>query len=123
MIIGVGVDIASPERIRKSYEKFGDRFLNRIYTPGEIEYCSSKANKFQSFAARFAAKEAVMKALKYGISSGAIFKEVEIIPGEPPLVLVTGKTADEAKAQGVKNYHLSLSHEKSMSVAFVILEG
>jgi holo-[acyl-carrier protein] synthase len=79
MILGTGVDIAEVSRIRESIERFGDRFLRRIFTDGEIRYCERKANRFESYAARFAAKEAGMKALGTGWSHGIRWRDIEVV--------------------------------------------
>src|SRR5258708_15722492 len=80
MIIGTGVDIAEVPRIRETIERFGERFLRRIFTEGEIRYCERKARRFESYAARFAAKEAGMKALGTGWSRGVRWRDIEVVP-------------------------------------------
>ncbi len=79
MIVGTGIDIAEVPRIRQSIERFGDRFLQRIYTAGEIRYCDSKANRVERYAARFAAKEAAMKALGTGWNHGVRWRDCEVV--------------------------------------------
>jgi holo-[acyl-carrier protein] synthase len=88
MILGTGVDIAEVPRIRASIERHGDRFLHRIYTEGEIRYCESKARRVESYAARFAAKEAGMKALGTGWSHGVRWRDIEVIrpKGQRPTI-------------------------------------
>ena len=78
MIVGTGIDIAEVPRIADAIARYGDRFLNKIYTEGEIRYCQSKANKAERFAARFAAKEAAMKALGTGWNHGVRFRDIEV---------------------------------------------
>ncbi len=102
MIVGTGVDIAEVPRIRETIERFGDRFLRRIFTEGEIRYCERKARRFESYAARFAAKEAGMKALGTGWSRGA---------------------AAIAAKLGTKNIALSITHTSEVALAHVILEN
>jgi holo-[acyl-carrier protein] synthase len=125
MIIGTGIDIAEVARIRQSIERFGDRFLKRIYTHGEIRYCDSKANREERYAARFAAKEAAMKALGTGWSHGVRWRDCEVsrLPGARPTIAFHGKAAVIAARLGVKNAALSISHTPEQAIAQVILEG
>src|SRR4051812_42144135 len=125
MIVGTGIDIAEVPRIRQSIERFGDRFLQRIYTPGEIRYCDSKANRFERYAARFAAKEAGMKALGTGWNHGVRWRDCEVTrtPGGRPTMAFHGKAAEFAAKLGAKNVVLSLSHTAEQAIAQVILEN
>ena len=125
MIIGTGIDIAEVPRIRQSIERFGDRFLRRIYSPGEIRYCDSKANRVERYAARFAAKEATMKALGTGWSHGVRWRDWEVVrlPGGRPTITFHGKAGEIAARLGVKNAALSLSHTAEQAIAQVILES
>lgn len=125
MIIGTGIDIAEVPRIRHSIERFGDRFLNRIYTAGEIRYCDSKANRVERYAARFAAKEAAMKALGTGWSRGVRWRDCEVsrLPGGRPTILFHGKAGEIAATLGLKNAALSISHTEAQAIAQVILES
>src|SRR5271167_1820648 len=96
MIVGTGIDIAEVPRIRKSIARFGDRFLRRIYTEGEIRYCESKANRVERYAARFAAKEAAMKALGTGWNHGVRWCDIEVTrqPGGRPTLTFHGKAGE-----------------------------
>jgi holo-[acyl-carrier protein] synthase len=125
MIVGTGIDIAEVPRIRQSIERFGDRFLKRIYTAGEIRYCDSKANREERYAARFAAKEAAMKALGTGWSHGVRWRDCEVarLPGGRPTIAFHGKAGEIAARLGVKNAALSISHTAEQAIAQVILEG
>jgi holo-[acyl-carrier protein] synthase len=125
MIVGTGIDIAEVPRIRQSIERFGDRFLERIYTAGEIRYCDSKANRAERYAARFAAKEAAMKALGTGWSHGVRWRDCEVVrlPGGRPSISFHGKAAEVAAKLGVKHAALSLSHTVEQAIAQVILES
>jgi holo-[acyl-carrier protein] synthase len=125
MIVGTGIDIAEVPRIRQSIERFGDRFLQRIYTAGEIRYCDSKANREERYAARFAAKEAAMKALGTGWSHGVRWRDCEVVrlPGGRPTIAFHGKAREIAARLGVKNAALSISHTAEQAIAQVILEG
>jgi len=120
MIVGTGVDIAEVARIAASIERFGRRFTERIFTPDEIRYCESKANKSERYAARFAAKEAAMKA----IGTGVTWQDVEVVrvPGSRPTVVFTGKAAQFFDQLGATRAHLSLTHTVEYAMAQVILE-
>ena len=125
MIVGTGIDIAEVPRIRQSIERFGARFLERVFTPGEIRYCDSKANRFERYAARFAAKEAAMKALGTGWNYGVRWRDCEVTrqPGGRPTIAFHGKAAEFAAKLGVKNAALSLTHTADQAFAQVILES
>ena len=124
MIVGTGIDIVEVERVAAAIERFGPRFLNRVFTAGEIRYCDSKKNRAERYAARFAAKEAAFKALGTGWNQGVAWREVEVErePGGRPTVAFTGTAAQHAARLGVKRASLSLSHTKEQAVAQVILE-
>src|ERR1700727_2212174 len=124
MIVGTGIDIAEVPRIRQSIERFGDRFLQRIYTAGEIRYCNSKANRVERYAARFAAKEAAMKALGTGWSHGVRWRDIEVtnaVSGKPTLHL-SGAAGTIAERMGVKHIALSITHSGNVALAQVIFE-
>jgi len=125
MIVGTGIDIAEVPRIRQAIERFGDRFLHRIFTAGEMRYCDSKANRMERYAARFAAKEAAMKALGTGWSHGVRWRDCEVtrLPSGRPTIAFHGKAAEFAARLGVKNAALSLSHTAEQAIAQVILES
>jgi holo-[acyl-carrier protein] synthase len=125
MIVGTGIDIAEVPRIAESIERFGDRFLRRVFTEGEIRYCESKANRSERYAARFAAKEAAMKALGTGWSHGVRWRDVEICrhPGGRPTIQFHGKAAEFAAKLGAVHVALSLSHTAAQAIAQVILES
>lgn len=124
VIIGVGTDLAEVARIRRSIENYGDRFLNRIYTERERAYSSRRANAAERFAARFAAKEAGMKAIGTGLRHGITWKDFEVVneaSGRPTLVL-SGVGKQIAERLGVQRISLSLTHTAEMAFAVVILE-
>jgi holo-[acyl-carrier protein] synthase len=125
MIVGTGIDIEEVSRVRASIERFGDRFLHRIYTEGEIRYCDSKANRVERYAARFAAKEAAMKALGTGWSHGVRWRDCEVarMPGGRPTIKFHGEAGEIAARLGVKNAALSISHTTEQAIAQVILEN
>lgn len=124
MILGVGTDLAEVDRIRESIERFGDRFLNRIYTPSERSYALSKANSAERFAARFAAKEAGMKAIGTGWSHGVTWHDFAVVnePSGRPTLHLTGVAREVAERLGVKTISVSLTHTKEVAFAVVILE-
>jgi holo-[acyl-carrier protein] synthase len=125
MIVGTGIDIAEVSRIRRSIERFGDRFLDRIYTVRERNYCDSKANRVERYAARFAAKEATMKALGTGWNHGVRWRDCEVVrlPGRRPTIELHGKAEEFASKLGVKNMALSISHTKDQAIVQVIFES
>ena len=124
MIVGIGSDLAEVPRIRKSIDRYGDRFLHRIYTEAERTYASSKANFAERFAARFAAKEAGMKAIGTGWSHGVSWQDFEVVnevSGRPTLRL-TGAALRIADERGVKRISVSLTHTSQVAFAVVVLE-
>ncbi len=125
MIVGTGIDIAEVPRIAQAIQRYGDRFLRRIFTEGEIQYCESKANRVERYAARFAAKEAAMKALGTGWNHGVRWRDVEVRrePGGRPTLAFHGKAAEFASKLGAVHVALSLSHTASEAIAQVILEN
>lgn len=125
MILGMGVDLAEVPRIRQSIERFGSKFIDRIYTPGEISYVERKANRFERYAARFAAKEAGMKAIGTGWRRGVTWHDFEVanLPSGRPTLRLSGKAAEFAARLGVKDISVSLTHTAEQALAVVILEG
>jgi holo-[acyl-carrier protein] synthase len=125
MVLGLGTDLIETKRIQESMDRFGERFLERIFTAGEIAYCSrKKRNAAESFAARFAAKEAGAKALGTGISRGVSWIEFEVkreASGRPSLHL-SGRAAELAEAMGVRRVQLSLTHSRELAMAVVVVE-
>jgi holo-[acyl-carrier protein] synthase len=121
MIRGVGVDIIEIDRIRRSTAEFGPRFLEKIFTPGEIAYCSAKSNPHQHYAARFAAKEALSKALATGWAGEFRWHHVEVtnLPSGAPRIRLTGPLRSKI---GQAQLHVSLSHSDSHVVAVVVIE-
>ena len=112
-----GTDIIEIERIKNSIDKFGDRFLNTVFTPKEIEYCESKkTQKYQHYAARFAAKEAVFKALSNNINAPDEWKSIEILSEESGRPKVNLKI----EVQDLENIDISLSHCKQYAIAIVV---
>lgn len=124
MIVGMGVDLAEVPRIRASIERFGARFIERVYTPDEIAYAERKANRFERYAARFAAKEAGMKAIGTGWKRGVRWQDFEVanLPSGKPTLRFHGVAAEVAGKLGVRNVALSLTHTAELAMAQVILE-
>ena len=124
MIVGTGIDIAEVPRIAAAIERFGQRFIARIYTEAEIRYCDSKANRFERYAGRFAAKEAGMKALGTGWNHGVRWRDIEVLrqPGQRPTVVFHGRAEEFAQKLGVVNVSLSITHTADQAFAQVILE-
>jgi holo-[acyl-carrier protein] synthase len=125
MILGIGTDLAEVDRIRESIARFGDRFLNRIYSTGERAYAASKANPVERLAARFAAKEAGMKAIGTGWSQGVTWQDFAVVNEESgrPTLALHGAAKRKADAMGVKRVSLSLTHTSATALAVVILES
>lgn len=126
MILGTGIDMVDIDRVARSIERYGARFLARVYTAQEIAYCERKRrNAAESYAARFAAKEAGAKALGTGMGFGVTWREIEVgrEPAGRPLLLFHGRAAELAQAMGVQRSSLSITHTDSQAMAMVILEG
>lgn len=124
MIVGTGVDIVEVSRVEQAIGRFGDRFLSRIFTEREIRYCNSKRNQVERFAARFAAKEAAMKALGTGLRRGVSWQHIEVghQPGGRPTIIFSAAAAEVAAQLGAKRVSLSVSHTEQHAIAQVILE-
>jgi holo-[acyl-carrier protein] synthase len=124
MIVGSGIDLVEISRIKHAVDRFGSRFLDRVYLKLEQEYCLRKKHSAESFAARFAAKEAAAKALGTGISQGVNWLEIEVVrerSGRPALRL-HGRAAQRAEQMGVVNTSLSLTHTGELAMASVVME-
>jgi len=122
MIYGTGIDIVKIARMKEISEKWGDRFLRRVFTDNEISYCYQKRNPYGSLAVRFAAKEAVIKAI--GSEIPVSFTDMEVINSSTgkPALKVAGKLEAFFKSRSIKTVHLSLSHEDEYGIASVVLE-
>ncbi len=125
VIAGVGIDICGIARMQRAVERHGERFLVRIFTPAERDYVLARAHPYQSFAARFAAKEATSKAL--GAPRGIGWHDVEVVPARPreagPTVVLMGRAKEVADERAVREVHLSLTHAEGFAAAMVVLEG
>jgi holo-[acyl-carrier protein] synthase len=124
MVIGLGTDLIEIARIAQTVERFGERFLQRVYTPREIAYCLGKRSSAESLAARFAAKEAAAKALGTGISRGVGWLDLEVVrePSGKPTMRLTGRAAEIANALGVARTSVSLTHSRDIALAVVVME-
>jgi holo-[acyl-carrier protein] synthase len=125
MIIGSGIDIVEIRRIQHSMDRYGQRFLDRVYTENEQAYCKRKRNSAESFAARFAAKEAGAKALGTGISYGVNWLEIEVVrePSGRPTLRFHGRAAEIAGHMGFARAALSITHTADIAAASVVLEN
>lgn len=123
MIYGIGIDIIEVSRIQAVMEK-DIGFREKIFTPGEIEYCETKKHKHENYAARFSAKEAFMKAIGTGWRFGIRFADIDIHHDEygKPLISLSGKAEELAVREKISKIHVSLSHLKEMATAIVIVE-
>lgn len=125
MIVGMGTDLIEVDRLREAIERHGQRFLDRVFTPAEIAYAERKANRYERYAARFAAKEAGMKAIGTGWRHGVRWRDFEVTnlrSGKPTLAL-HAVAAEFAARLDVRNVTLSLTHTAQQAMAVVILEN
>ena len=122
---GIGTDIVKISRIEALISRYGDRFLTRLFLPAEISYCQAKKRPAIHFAARFAAKEAMLKALGTGLSQGISWKDMEVCrrPGAAPGFSFSGRVAELCRERGISGSMLSLSHEQEFALAFVLITG
>jgi len=125
MIVAIGTDAVEIERIRGLYERSGERFVQRVFTADEAAYCRTRHHPAESFAARFAAKEAAMKCLGTGWADGTAFREIEVqrLPSGDTELVLTGVAAERAAARGIRRWHVSLTHTALTATAFVIAEA
>jgi holo-[acyl-carrier protein] synthase len=119
-VIRVGTDLIEIGRIRRSLDRYA-RFRDRCFTPAEQEYCDSRANPAQSYAGRFAGKEAVGKALGFGVARAFAWKDIEIVGRPKPSVRLSGRVAARADALGVREIDLSMTHSQELAQAVAIV--
>lgn len=124
MIVGVGIDIVEIDRLQAALEHRGDRFRQRTFSAAEIRYCDQRANKFQHYAARFAAKEALFKAIGTGWREGITWLDAEVHnqPNGKPQLVISGRALEVASQLGVSKIWISLTHTNRYASAQVILE-
>lgn len=123
MIYGTGIDIVKTQRIREAAERWGDKFLERVFTHDEIGYAYKKKDPFLSLSVRFAAKEAFIKALSHDQNIPLLDIEVRNQDNGRPMLELHGKTKEFLKQKEIRSIHLSLSHEKDYCIASVVIEG
>ena len=124
MIVGLGLDIAEVNRIEEAIARHGAAFLERLFTPAEVGYCERFKNRYERYAARFAAKEAAMKALGTGWSHGVRWRDIEVVrePGGKPTLRLTGEARAIADRLGVKHISMTITHSGNTAMAQVIFE-
>jgi len=121
-VIGVGVDIIEIERVRLAVERGGTRFVRRVFLDAEAAYSMGKRYPARHFAARFAAKEAVIKALRVPPGLGWLWRDIEVVRGAgPPSIRLSGRALERSAALGASAAHLSISHSETHAVAIVVL--
>lgn len=125
VIIGTGIDICEISRMEAMLSRRGEKAHERLFTSDEVRYCAAKARPAQSFAARFAAKEAVMKMLGTGWSNGVRWRDIEVRRGKggPPAIQLHGEAARRAERMGIRRVHVSITHSGDLAVVHVIGEG
>lgn len=123
-IVGIGIDATDLPRVAEILERYGDRFLRRVFTAGEIAYCTKRRNPVPHLAGRFAVKEAAMKALGTGQSRGVLWKDIEVVrAGGPPRLKLHGGAAIRAAEMGVTESLVTITHSESLALAQVVLLG
>ena len=124
MIYGIGVDLVDIKRMQKVLERWGDRFVARVFTETEAAVCRQRGNPSSSFATRFAAKEAFSKAIGFGMRQGVRWRDIEVFhfPGGKPGLRLHGKSSDLCREKAIQGFHLSLSDEGGYGIAMVVLE-
>ena len=125
MIVGIGIDLVEIDHIQRLLDRYGDVFVQKVFTPEEIAFCSTKARPAENYAARFAAKEAALKAIGTGVQKGMGFKDVWIereAYRAPRLVLRRGAQSKAAEL-GIKRFHVSLTHTAQYAAAYVVAEA
>ena len=123
MILGTGVDLAEVRRIREAVERYGERFVNRIFTDAEIAYVERKANKYERYAGRFAAKEAGMKAIGTGKSAGVLWRDIEVVRGRggPPQLEFHGAARRHFDRLGATKALITITHTAQLAIVHVML--
>jgi holo-[acyl-carrier protein] synthase len=125
MIVAIGIDIVEVSRIEAVFGRRGERFRDRVFTDGEIDYCEKRGSRLMSYAARFAAKEAVMKALGTGWGSGVGWRDIEVVVRDAgaPAIQLRGRALERLLEIGARRVHLSLTHTRELAMAEVVLES
>ena len=125
MILGTGIDLCEVSRMQAKIQAPADEFVAQVFLPGEVAYCETKRHSAEHFAARFAAKEAVVKALAGADGEGSFWQDIEIMnePDGRPVVILHGRAKEMADALGVRRVFVSLTHTRDFAAATVVLEG
>lgn len=125
MIVAIGIDMVEVSRMEEVFARRGDRFRDRVFTQGEIDYCEKRASRIMSYAARFAAKEAVMKALGTGWGGGVGWRDIEVVvlEGGAPQIHLRERALERLLEIGARRVHLSLTHTRELAMAEVVLES
>ena len=124
-IVAVGLDLARIDRFEKVHARHGERLLERLFTDGERAYCDRRASRMASYTGRFAVKEAVMKALGTGWSSGVTWRDIEVVreSGAAPELRLHGATAQMARSRGIARIHITITHDGGIAAAVAVAEG
>ncbi|MDB9822547.1 holo-ACP synthase [Deltaproteobacteria bacterium] len=124
MIYGIGVDLVNIARMESVIKRWGDRFINRVFTPGEMEICYRRPSPISAFSLRFAAKEAFSKAMGTGMKKGVRWRDIEVFhyPGGRPGLKLHGRSSEKCEEEEITGFHVSLSDEGEYGMAMVILE-
>ena len=124
MIYGIGVDLVKIKRMEAVIDRWGDRFIRRVFTPEEMEICFGRSSPSSAFSLRFAAKEAFSKAIGLGMKKGLRWIDIEVFhyPGGRPGLRLHGRSSEICKEENITGFHLSLSDEGEYGIAMVVLE-
>jgi holo-[acyl-carrier protein] synthase len=125
MIVAIGIDLVEISRMEEVFARRGERFRARVFTEGEINYCERRASKLASYAARFAAKEAAMKALGTGWADGVGWMDIEVVSQQSgaPVLQLHRRALERMREMGAMKAHISLTHSGNLAIAEVLLEG
>jgi holo-[acyl-carrier protein] synthase len=125
MVVGIGIDVVETARLTRALLAQGRRFEEQVFTPGELADSASRQDRIQALAGRFAAKEACLKALSTGLFEGITLRQAEVVSGDAgaPQLRLTGPLAERARRRGVRSIYVSLTHERGVAAAVVVLEG
>jgi holo-[acyl-carrier protein] synthase len=124
-VVGLGIDLAQAGRVRELIERRGQRALDRLFTAGEQAYCDRRASRFESYAGRFAVKEAVMKMLGTGWRCGVRWIDIEVTraEGQAPRVVLHGESARIAERRGIRSIHVAITHDGGLAAAVAVGES
>jgi holo-[acyl-carrier protein] synthase len=125
MVVGIGIDVVETARLSRALSTHGWRFEDQVFTPNELADSANRRDRTQALAGRFAAKEACLKALCTGLFDGVSLRQAEVVSGDAgaPRLRLTGALAERARLRGVRSVYVSLTHERGVAAAVVVLEG